>query len=97
MDCLLRQEGEGLGYKNSNVWKVPVDGSAPACNLTGSYDLQAAGWTINDLGGPETVAPTWSTDGRPFTSRQITTAARCLNQFPPAATICAPSFRKVGW
>jgi dipeptidyl aminopeptidase/acylaminoacyl peptidase len=59
----LAQEGEGLDYKNTNVWIVPFDGSAAACNLTGSYDLQAAGWTIADVGQPETIAPTWALDG----------------------------------
>lgn len=58
------QEGEGLGFKNVNVWIVPADGSAPAQNLTGMYDLQATGWTINDIGGLETMSPTWSRDGQ---------------------------------
>ena len=58
------QEGEGLDYKNTNVWIVPADGSGPACNLTGAYDLQASGYTINDLGGLEIMPPTWSGAGQ---------------------------------
>ena len=58
------QEGEGLSYKNTNLWIVPADASGPACNLTGRYDLEVAGWTINDLGDPETIPPTWSPDSQ---------------------------------
>jgi dipeptidyl aminopeptidase/acylaminoacyl peptidase len=58
------QEGEGLDYKNNGVWVVPADGSQPPCNLTEKYDLHAAAWTINDLGQPEMMPPTWSNDGR---------------------------------
>lgn len=58
------QEGENLGYKNLNVWIVPADGSSAPSNLTGTYDLQAGGWTLNDLGGSETMPPTWSKDGK---------------------------------
>lgn len=58
------QEGEGMGFKNTNVWIVPTDGSGPACNLTGKYDLQANGWTINDIGAPDHISPTWSADGK---------------------------------
>lgn len=58
------QEGEGADYKNTNVWIVPADGAAPAVNLTGAYDLQASGWTINDMGGVEAMPPTWSPSGQ---------------------------------
>ena len=58
------QEGAGLDYKNVNVWLVPADGSGPARNLTGPYDIQANGWTINDLSEAETLPPTWSADGQ---------------------------------
>jgi dipeptidyl aminopeptidase/acylaminoacyl peptidase len=58
------QEGEGLSYKNTHVWVVPADGSTPPRSLTAAYDLQAAGWTINDVGGVEHNAPTWSVDGQ---------------------------------
>ncbi len=58
------QEDEGLDYKNTNVWVVAVDGLSPARNLTGAYDLQAAGGTINDLTEAETIPPTWLKDGK---------------------------------
>jgi dipeptidyl aminopeptidase/acylaminoacyl peptidase len=58
------QEGEGQDYRNINVWIVPVDGSAPACSLTGPYDIQADGWTINDLAEADSMPPTWSNDGK---------------------------------
>ncbi len=56
-------ESEDEGYRNMNVWIIPRDGSAPACNLTGAYDLHASAWTLNDVGDPETMPPTWSKDG----------------------------------
>jgi dipeptidyl aminopeptidase/acylaminoacyl peptidase len=58
------QEDEGLDYKNVNVWIVAADGSSPARNLTGAYDLQAAGGTINDLTEAETIPPTWTKDSQ---------------------------------
>lgn len=61
--AFFAQEGEGLEYKNRNVWVIPTDGSSPARCLTSGYDLQATGWTINDLGGPEAMPPVWSKDG----------------------------------
>jgi dipeptidyl aminopeptidase/acylaminoacyl peptidase len=58
------QDGIDLGYKNVNLWLVPADGSAPARNLTGEYDIHISAWTINDIGQPETMPPTWSLDGK---------------------------------
>jgi dipeptidyl aminopeptidase/acylaminoacyl peptidase len=58
------QEGVGLGYKNFNLWVVAVDGSGKARNLTGDYDVHVSAWTINDIGQPETMPPTWSSDGK---------------------------------
>ena len=57
-------EGEGLSYKNYNLWVVAADGAAPARNLTEKYDIHASAWTINDIGQPETMPPAWSRDGR---------------------------------
>lgn len=57
-------EGEGLSYKNTGLWIVPVDGSLPARNLTAAYDLHVESWTINDLGQPDPTPPTWSVDGK---------------------------------
>lgn len=58
------QQHEGAGYENVNVWVTPADGSGPARNLTGPFDIQAAGHTINDLAENETTPPTWSNDGQ---------------------------------
>jgi len=57
-------EGEGLSYKNSSLWVVPSDGSKPPRNLTEKYDLHADSGTINDMGSPERMNPTWSADGK---------------------------------
>jgi dipeptidyl aminopeptidase/acylaminoacyl peptidase len=57
-------EGEGLSYKNSSLWVVPSDGSKPPRNLTEKYDLHADPGTINDMGAPERMNPTWSADGQ---------------------------------
>jgi dipeptidyl aminopeptidase/acylaminoacyl peptidase len=56
-------EGELDGYRNQGLWIVPADGSAAARNLTARYDLMVSPWTINDLGAPEMMPPTWSLDG----------------------------------
>ncbi len=57
-------EGEGLSYKNASLWVVSADGTKPTRNLTKKYDLHVDSSTINDVGSPETMAPTWSKDGR---------------------------------
>lgn len=57
-------EGEGLWYKNQGLWVVPFDGSAPARNLTEKYDLHVSPGTINDMGQPELMPPTWSADSQ---------------------------------
>lgn len=58
------QEGEHQDYKNYGLWVVPVNGNLPARNLTAAYDLDVSPSTINDLGEPEFIPPTWSTDGK---------------------------------
>jgi dipeptidyl aminopeptidase/acylaminoacyl peptidase len=57
-------EGEGVSYKNAGLWVVPADGSKPAHNLTEKYNVHVDSSTINDVGEPETMAPTWSSDGK---------------------------------
>jgi dipeptidyl aminopeptidase/acylaminoacyl peptidase len=57
-------EGEGVSYKNAGLWVVPANGSKPPHNLTEKYDVHIDSSTINDVGSPETMAPTWSLDGK---------------------------------
>ncbi len=57
-------EGENQWYKNTGLWVLPLDGSRPAVNLTKKYDLHGSSQTINDLGSPEMMPPTWSRDGK---------------------------------
>jgi dipeptidyl aminopeptidase/acylaminoacyl peptidase len=59
-------EGEGVWYKNQDLWVVRFDEgmSEPARNLTGSYDIHASPDTIGDTGSPEQMHPIWSNDGR---------------------------------
>ena len=57
-------DGKDAGWKNTNLWVVPTDGSTPACNLTAPFDYHVSPWTINDMGEPEQMPPTWSTDSR---------------------------------
>lgn len=64
MIAYFAQEGEGLDYRNINVWVVAADGKTGARNLTGAFDVQANGWTINDLTDPESIPPTWTKDGK---------------------------------
>ena len=60
----LGSEGEGLSYKNAGLWIAPVDGSKEARNLTEKYDIHIDSSTINDVGSPELMSPTWSKDGK---------------------------------
>ena len=55
-------EGRGAWGQNGKLWVVPSDGSAPPRNLTGEYDVDVPGWTINDLGGAVMMPPVWSPD-----------------------------------
>jgi dipeptidyl aminopeptidase/acylaminoacyl peptidase len=57
-------EGEGMWYKNACLWVVPADGSKAPRNLTEKYDLHVDCGTINDVGSPEMMRPTWSKDGK---------------------------------
>lgn len=57
-------EGEGEGYRNQGLWLAPVDGSAAARNLTAPYDIHVSSGTINDLGQPEMMRPTWAKDSQ---------------------------------
>lgn len=56
-------QGENQWYKNTGLWILAIDGSKPATNLTEKYDLHVSSQTINDLGSPEMMPPTWSKDG----------------------------------
>ncbi|MEA3441552.1 MAG: S9 family peptidase [Chloroflexota bacterium] len=58
------QEGEGQWFRNRGLWVVPADGSGQPRNLTEAYDLHVDASTINDMGQPETMPPTWSNDGK---------------------------------
>jgi dipeptidyl aminopeptidase/acylaminoacyl peptidase len=60
----LGTEGEGQWYKNAGLWVAPVDGSKSARNLTEKYDIHVDSSTINDVGSPEKMSPTWSKDGK---------------------------------
>ncbi len=57
-------EGKGLWWQNDSLWIVPVDGSAPARNLTGHADLHVSHVTSGDMGTADFMPPTWSPDGR---------------------------------
>ncbi len=56
-------EGKGQWYKNNCLWVVPFDGSAAARNLTAAFDFHINSATINDMGQPELMPPTWRADG----------------------------------
>jgi dipeptidyl aminopeptidase/acylaminoacyl peptidase len=53
-------EGEGLWYRNTNLWVVPASGRGNPVNLTEKFDFHVSPWTINDIGAPETIKPLWS-------------------------------------
>jgi dipeptidyl aminopeptidase/acylaminoacyl peptidase len=58
------QPGGREWYRNTGLWVVPADGSAPAVNLTAKHDFHCSNWTINDMGQPEEIRPVWSPDGQ---------------------------------
>ncbi len=55
-------EGKKQSYKQTRVWIVPADGSGAAQCLTAAHDFNVSAWTINDMGHPALVPPTWSRD-----------------------------------
>jgi len=57
-------EGGGDWWKNDDLWAVPADGQGQARNLTGRYDIHVSCDTINDMGSPAMMPPTWSQDGQ---------------------------------
>jgi len=61
----LGHEGRRMEWKNTDLWIVPLDGSAPARNLTEPFDFDVSASILNDLpSGLPVVSPTWSSDGR---------------------------------
>ncbi|MEE9187980.1 MAG: S9 family peptidase, partial [Anaerolineales bacterium] len=55
-------DGQGDWTKNQGLWVVPTDSSAQSINLTEAYDVHVSPETINDVGSPEIMPPTWSND-----------------------------------
>ena len=55
-------EGRGRWWQNQCLWKVSLNGE-PAVNLTKAYDICVESLTLNDVGVPELMAPTWTKDG----------------------------------
>lgn len=60
----LGHEGVGEWWRSVNLWLVPVDGSAPARNLTAHADLHCADVTSGDMAGGVQMPPTWAKDGQ---------------------------------
>jgi dipeptidyl aminopeptidase/acylaminoacyl peptidase len=57
-------EGRGRWWQNQRVWKVPVSSaSGPAVNLTKAYDITVESLTLNDIGTPTLMPPTWDHSG----------------------------------
>ena len=64
MIAYVGHEGRGDWWKNERIFIVPVDGSTVARDLTGAFDIHVSSWTINDMGSPIMMQPTWSTDSK---------------------------------
>jgi len=58
------QDGKNRWYKNRELWVIPTDGSEPAHSITKEHDLHIDSVSINDLGQPEIMPPTWSLDSK---------------------------------
>jgi len=56
-------EGEGVEYRNLNLWLSPVEGSKAPKNITAQYDLYCSASILYDTGSPEQMRPVWSPDG----------------------------------
>ena len=63
----LGDDQMGCWWRNTSLWIVPVDGSAPARNLTAAADLHCSDVTSGDLSGATQMPPTWSLDSRSLT------------------------------
>lgn len=55
--------GEGEWYRNNHLWIIPSDGSAESRDILNNKDIDVFASTINDIGSPELMPPTWSLDG----------------------------------
>ena len=69
-------------WRNVSLCVVPADGSQKPKNLTQQYDLYVAADTINDMGSPELMPPTWSKDSQKIyfpVSRHGSTSLNCMD------------------
>lgn len=58
------REGYGDDWKNDNLWVLPIAHPDQVCDYTHPFDFHISSMTINDLGSPALVPPTWSKDGK---------------------------------
>ena len=58
------REGRGEWWKNDCLWVVPADGQGQARNLTSGFDFHVSSLTLNDMGSPAMMPPTWSKGGQ---------------------------------
>ncbi len=76
-------------WQNQRLWVMPLDGSAPAQDLTGPFDFETGADVINDLAGamkppPPPGAPT----GTAFTSRSPVMGVAPCTASPATAATC---------
>ena len=69
-------------WQNDNLAVTPIDGSPEARNLTKHLNVMVSNSTTNDLGGGDTIAPTWSTDGRTIYFQVSRHGNTTLNSMP---------------
>ena len=60
------REGRGDSWKNTSLWIVPFDSSAPAKNLIAEYDINVSEGVMNDTNGgaASLTPPTWGADSQ---------------------------------
>ena len=85
------------GYKNTSLWVAPVDGSKAARNLTEKYDIHIDSSTINDVGAPEMMPPTWSRDGRRIYFNTVLHGSSKLSSLLIMELTCGMKLVKVVW
>lgn len=76
------QNGKNRWYRNSELWVVPSDGSSTPRSLTRKYDLHIDSVSINDLGQPELMPPTWSLDSSTIYFQVVLHGSSILKAIP---------------
>jgi dipeptidyl aminopeptidase/acylaminoacyl peptidase len=63
--AFVGSQGLDQFWRSLDLWIVPIDGSGPARNLSGRFDVAIGNVTLSDVAGYKlTAEPVWSSDSR---------------------------------